>query len=151
MKSNVHHAALAILLIAGISIIAAALQRRGLTLLPARHATAAKPNSHSWLIESWNNGMITAQHEGYRYEATCDRSQSFNNADVQALPTCDLAIDFIGHIVQGFGGAQRDAEGWLVVMWNAGRTLALRRTKDERTPWRQDEFVITSVKPISPH
>src|SRR4051794_7941044 len=38
------------------------------------------PYVHSWFIDSYDNGVITVQHEGYTYKASCDTSQSFNNA-----------------------------------------------------------------------
>jgi len=106
----------------------------------------------SWLIESYDNSVITVQHEGNTYKARCDVSRSFNNApsvadpnDVHVFKSCDMAIELVGTSVQPFEGTQKDAEGRIIVMWAVGSTLALRSWRDERTPWREDEFVITSV------
>jgi hypothetical protein len=90
-------------------------------------------DGHSWLIESYDNGVITVQHEGYTYKATCDSSRSFNNADsvtdarnIIEFHACDLAIGLVGHKVQPFEGKRRDAEGRIVAMWNVVSILALR-------------------------
>ena len=107
---------------------------------------------HSWFIESYDRGVITVQHEGHTYKATCDSSQSFNNAasitdpkNVIEFSTCDTAIGLVGHQAQPFDGKQRDLDGKIVMMWNVGHTLALRSWKDQQTPWRQETFNITSV------
>lgn len=115
-------------------------------------------NSDSyWYVESYDNGVITVQHEGNTYKGTCDISRSFNNAssitdpsDVHEFTTCDMAIKFVGHHVQPFEGTQKDADGWTVNMWNVGQMLALRSWHDEHTPWRQEEFKITSVTRNAP-
>ena len=106
----------------------------------------------SWLLESYVDGVITVQHEGNTYKARCDISRSLNNkpsitdeGSIVESPTCDLPVGLVGHNIQPVGGINREADGWIVVMGNVGSMLALRRWKDERTPWRQDEFKITSV------
>jgi len=113
---------------------------------------ASIPDPRGWFIESYENGFIVVQHEGNTYKATCDISRSFNNAasitdenNVHEFQGCDLAIELVGHTVQPFEGKQKDADGRIIKMWNVGSALALRRWRDERTPWRQDEFKITSV------
>jgi len=110
------------------------------------------PDPQGWFIESYDNGVITVQHEGNRYMATCDSSRSFNNAgsltdksNVVDFPTCDLAIELVGQNVQAFEGKEKDAAGRMINMWSVGSTLALRSWRDEHTPWRQEEFKITSV------
>ena len=112
------------------------------------------PDPSSWFIEAYNNGVITVQHEGNTYKAKCDISRSFGNApsvtdekNVVVFPTCDMVVKLtlVGTNVQPFQGRQKDAEGRIITMWNVGRTLALQRLPDEHTPWRLDEFVITSV------
>jgi hypothetical protein len=97
--------------------------------------------------------VITVEHEGNLYTASCDISRSFNNAasitdknNVVEFSSCDIAIGLVGRNVQSFQGKQKDAEGWTINMWNAGSTLALRKWRDERTPWKQEEFKISSVK-----
>jgi hypothetical protein len=117
------------------------------------------PDPRRWFVQSYDNGVITVQHEGYTYQARCTTSRSFNNAsslfdrnNVVFFPTCDSAIGLVGHTVQPFEGKQKDAGGWRVNMFDVGSTLCLQRWHDERTPWRQDEFTITSVMPIgNPH
>ncbi len=112
------------------------------------------PDPQGWFIESYDNGTITVQHDGYRYTASCESSRSFNNSDsitdpknVIESPTCNVAIGLVGHNIQPLDGKQKDADGWTANMWNFGSTLALRRSRDEHTPWTQEEFKISSVKP----
>lgn len=118
--------------------------------LPACHKGA--PNQGGWFVESYQQGVLTVSHEGKTYKAVCDTSRSFNNAasitdprNVIVFQSCDLAIELVGSTVQGFGGKQKDSQGNVVNMWNVGSSLALRSRRDERTPWRQDEFRITEV------
>lgn len=104
-----------------------------------------------WVIESWDKGVITVLHEDHTYEAACDSSYFIVPSDLNAFhesKSCDLAVDFIGRDVQPFGGKQRDSDGWVVVMWSHGDTLVLRRGKDENSPWRQEDYRITSVTPM---
>lgn len=105
-----------------------------------------------WFVESYDNGVITVQHGGYTHKARCDGSRSFNNAGsitdkngVVEFSTCDLAIGLVGRNVQPFEGKQKDADGRIINMWSIGSTLALRSWRDEHTPWKQEEFKITSV------
>lgn len=116
---------------------------------------AAVGSPHAWLIESWKTGVLTTRHDGHVYTANCDTSMLFNEGgsiagagNLASSNSCDLVVDLIGQNVQPFGGTQRDTDGWIVTMWNVGATLALKRFKDGHTPWRQDEFRITSVIPI---
>jgi hypothetical protein len=118
----------------------------------SRKATTDKADPQGWLVESYNNGVVTVQHQGNTYKARCDISRSFNNANsvtdpsnVHTFPSCDLVIGFVGREVQPFAVKQKDASGWTTNMWNVGTTLSLRSWHDDHTPWRQDEFVITSV------
>jgi hypothetical protein len=117
-----------------------------------RKPTIDKPDPGGWFIQSYDNGVVTVQHEGNTYKAKCDISRSFNNAasvtdpnNVHTFQTCDLVIGFVGQTVQPFEGKQKDANGWTTNMGSVGSELALRSSRDDRTPWRQEEFVITSV------
>jgi hypothetical protein len=123
----------------------------------SRKSTTDKPDPQSWLIESYNNGVVTVRHEGNTYKARCDISRSLNNSasvtdpnNVHTFPTCDLAIGLVGRNIQPFEGKLKDENGWTISMWSVGSTLALRSWRDEHTPWRQDEFVITSVAKNAP-
>jgi hypothetical protein len=111
------------------------------------------PDPQGWFIESYDQGLITVQHQGNVYKATCDSSRTFNitdkNNNVIESSTCNLVIDHVGHNVQPEDGKQRDANGNIVTMWNVGAVLALRSVNNEHAPWRQEEFKITSVKPKS--
>jgi hypothetical protein len=116
-----------------------------------------KPTTPKWLIESYSDGVVTVRHEGNTYKARCNISRSFNNADsvtdpsnVHMFHTCDLAVGLVGQSVQPFGGKQKDASGWTINMWSVGSTIVLRSWRDEHTPWRQDEFLITSVTKNAP-
>jgi len=115
-------------------------------------ATDLAANSEGWFIESYDSGVITVQHEGNTYKAKCEISRSFNNAasvtdenNVFVFQGCEMPIGLVGKTIQPFGGEKRDADGSIVIMWNVGSTLALRSWRDDHTPWRMDEFVITSV------
>jgi hypothetical protein len=117
-------------------------------------ACSRKPfsDSRSWLIESYDHGVISVQHDGKTYKAACESSKSFNNAAsisdpnfTRVFSTCETAIGLVGHRVQPLEGGQRDSDGRVVVMWNVGGILALRSSKDEHSPWRQEEFKVTSV------
>ena len=84
----------------------------------SRKPKTDKTDPQGWFIESYNNGVVTVQHEGNTYKARCDISRSFNNAasvtdpnNVRAFPTCDLVIGFVGRNVQPFEGKQKDASG----------------------------------------
>ena len=119
------------------------------SLISCRENEAASQN---WLIQSYENKIITVQHDGKMYKAKCDISRSFNNApsvtdtsNVVIFQSCDLVIPLVGSSIQPFGGKQKDAEGKTIEMWAVGSTLALRSWYDEHSPWRQEEFVIMSV------
>lgn len=88
-----------------------------------KHAPDLIPNPQGWFIESYDNGVITVQHEGDTYKATCDISRSFNNApsvtdenNVVVFHACDMAIGLVGTNVQPFEGQQKDAKGTIIVM-----------------------------------
>ncbi len=141
----------------GVKALVSAVVVAGLLAGCSRKPTTDKTDPRGWFIESYNNGLVTVRHEGDTYKARCDISRSFNNADsvtdpnnVHTFPTCDLVVGFVGRNVQPFEGKQKDASGWTTNMWNVGSTLSLRSWRDERTPWRQDEFVITSVTKNAP-
>jgi hypothetical protein len=110
---------------------------------------------HAWFIESYDGGIVTVRHEGHSYRASCDTSRSFNNAasitdprNVIRFPTCGTTIGLVGHAIQPFGGKHRDGDGWIIVMWTVGDTLVLSSWRDEHSPWKQEDFRITSVVPI---
>lgn len=114
--------------------------------------TQAGLDSLGWTIESYEQGVITVTHQGSTYKATCNVSRSFNNApsvtdskNVVEFPTCDLPVDLVGHVVQPFLGQQRDATGRIVSMRNVGSILAIQQSRNDNTPFRIDEFIITSV------
>jgi hypothetical protein len=117
-----------------------------------RSPSQAGVDSLGWTIESYEQGVITVTHQGSTYKATCNVSRSFNNApavtdskNVVEFPTCDLPVDLVGHVVQPFLGQQRDATGRIVSMWNVGSILAIQQSRNDNTPFRIDEFIITSV------
>ena len=105
-----------------------------------------RDHPRNWLIESYEDGRITLKHDGNTYKAKCDGGMSFTPFEsfVQNS-TCEMAIGLVGHEIQPFEGKQRNADGRIVVMWNVGDDLALKSVKDDRTPWRQEHFIITSV------
>ena len=115
-------------------------------------AWRAVPTSGTWLIESYSYGILTVQHEGSEYTATCDFGASFNPeksgkpSDWRYSPgKCDTAAALVKREIQPFDGRRRDENGRIVNMWTVGDTLALRSWENERSPWRQEHFKVTSV------
>ena len=103
---------------------------------------------HVWFIESYDNGVITVQHDGNTYKATCSGRTSYSSdfKDVTTLPNCGNAVELVQHSVQPFGGElKREADGRTLVILNVGSRLVLRSTKDEHSPLIDEEFTITSV------
>jgi hypothetical protein len=86
-------------------------------------------------IESYDNGVITVQHEGYTYKATGDPSSSLYDLDDLKVPTrYDTAIELVGHEVRPFDGKQRDTDGRFVIMWNVGARLEFKISSVTKTP-----------------
>lgn len=126
--------------------------------------TKPTANRGSWLIEGWTDGIFTIQHDGYTYKATCDDSVETREGRTtvngipfseptndRALPNCDLAVGLVGQSVETVesdllpaGGKQKDADGWIVTMTHAQRTLMLQWWRDKDTHI-QELFKITSV------
>jgi hypothetical protein len=112
------------------------------------------PTSENWLIESYSYGTLTVQHEGSEYTATCDFGASFN-PEISGKPNdwkyspgrCDTTAGLVKREIQPFDGRRRDENGRIVNMWTVGDTLALRSWENERSPWRQEHFKVTSVTP----
>jgi hypothetical protein len=110
------------------------------------------PTSGNWLVKSYSYGIITVQHDGSEYTATCDFGTSFD-PQLRGKPNdwkyspgrCETAAGLIKREVQPFGGRRRDENGRIVNMWTVGDTLALRSWENENSPWRQEHFKITSV------
>src|ERR1700730_10248553 len=74
----------------------------------------SRSDDQGWTIESYEQGIITATHQGSTYKAACNVSRSFNNTEsttdsksVVEFPTCDLPVDLVGHVVQPFLGQQK--------------------------------------------
>ena len=120
----------------------------------AQATVALRPGSSDdlgWIIESYQQGLMTVRHQGRTYKATCNVSRSFSSgqsavsAGVTEFSTCDLPVDLVGRVVQPFLGQQRDAAGRIISMWNVGSILAIQQSRSDNTPTRIDEFVITSV------
>ena len=110
------------------------------------------PSSGNWLVQSYSYGILTVQHEGSEYTATCDFGTSFNpetsgkRNDWKYSPgRCDTAAGLIKREIQPFEGRRRDENGRIVNMWTAGETLALRSWENEHSPWQQEHFKVTSV------
>lgn len=110
------------------------------------------PSSSNWLVESYSYGILTVQHEGKEYTATCDFGATFKpeiggkRKDWEYSPGgCDTAGGLVNREIQPFGGGRRDENGRIVNMWTVGDTLALRSWGNEHSPWRQEHFKVTSV------
>jgi hypothetical protein len=119
--------------------------------------TTASLDPKAWFIESWDEPVITVKHDGKTYRGTCGTSWSewmdpvTTEVNVIDFSACDLPVDVVGRSIQASDGlkpnlGKPDADGVIVTMWNYGGTLALRRWKDDRLPWRQENFSITSVR-----
>jgi hypothetical protein len=114
------------------------------------------PTSGNWLIESYTYGVLTVQHDGSEYTGTCDFGASFNPEknekpkDWKYTPgRCDTAAALVKREIQPFDGRRRDENGRIVNMWTVGDTLALRSWENERSPWWQEHFKVTSVTAVS--
>jgi hypothetical protein len=114
--------------------------------------TAEASSGHNyWVIRSWESGKINAIFDGNVYAATCDRSYFINPKltgpdSARASENCTLAAEMVGRKIQPFGGTEKDVDGNIVVMMNASGMLAVRTMKGvEGAPWRQENYVITSV------
>jgi hypothetical protein len=106
------------------------------------------PNStdpQDWFIESYENGVITAQHEGYTYKARFDIRISGEGDSFRESHSCMTAIGLVGHAVQPFGGNQKDANGHTIVMIQNGAMLVLQSRRD-KIFLSQEEFIVTSVE-----
>ena len=59
----------------------------------------------SWFIESYENGVVTAKHDGHVYRATCVDTSSYakDYSDVARTPNCSLSIELVGHQLKAFG------------------------------------------------
>jgi hypothetical protein len=110
-------------------------------------------NEPPWLVESYNNGVLTVHHIGYTYTARCLRSDTFNaprpgsTPQEHRTPTCDTAVDLVGRSIQPMERRDRNSEGDVVQMWQAGGTLALRTWKNEHSAWQMDQFAILAMTP----
>jgi hypothetical protein len=130
-------------------------------------STKPVAEDRSWFIESWDNGVITARHEGKVYKATCyyaglvsekvapsygDFVPGGKEHDAMDMPCGLLAVGLVGRNVPPFppegsnlaDQKQRDADGKIVVMDDPALTLKLLSWK-ERSPWQQENYRITSV------
>jgi hypothetical protein len=112
--------------------------------------------SEDWFVDSYSFGILTVRQAGMEYTATCDFSTSFNPTssgkpnEWQYPPgRCDTAVGLVKREIQPFGGRQRDENGRIVNMWTVGNTLALRSWENERSPWQQEHFKVTSVTMIA--
>ena len=112
---------------------------------PQALAQQAQP---SWFIESYNNGVITAQHDGHTYSATCVETSSYTKdfSDVTRSPKCTLSIELVGHEVKAFGAeVNPDADGRTIVALTVGERLVFRMSHGEGSGVRDEEFKINSV------
>ena len=132
------------------------MRRLAIVLLLALSASSCAwrsvPSSENWFVESYSSGILTVQHEGHEYTASCDFGTSFNAPnsgkpdDWQYSPhLCDAALELVKKEIQPFGGRRRDEKGRIVNMWTVGDLLVLRCWENEHTPWRQEHFKVTSV------
>jgi hypothetical protein len=111
-------------------------------------APAVTPNA--WVIRSWDQGTVTAAHEGSTYVGFCQGSYFFDPASTghdktRSLPSCELARALVGRTIQPSEGRQLEEDGRIVVMWSAGRTLSVRSWKDGESSWTQEDYSIRSV------
>jgi hypothetical protein len=107
------------------------------------------PDAQAWLIESWEDPVLTVKHGGNTYKATCLESITLHpdGKDPETSPHCFLAINQVGHTIQPLDGRKQDADGRIVVIFQISAELALRsyNGKDTQAPWFQEDYKITSV------
>jgi hypothetical protein len=108
----------------------------------------AVPDPKGWLIDAYDRGVVTVEHEGNAYNAECRgtirNAAGGGVADPEMyLSNCDKIIDLVGHDLPPDGGHGRDAT---VFMFAEDGLLALRFQQDEQSPWIQVNFAVTNVK-----
>jgi len=104
--------------------------------------------SSSWYIDHYDNGIITARHDGNVYRASCVETSSYAHdfSNVIRSPSCTLCIELVGQEIKAFGSqVSPDANGRTIVALNVGERLILRMWDGKNSGVRDEEFKITSV------
>jgi hypothetical protein len=112
--------------------------------------SAKKPEG--WLIQSWEDGVLTVTHQGFIYKAKCAESVVVApDAKGHVSRGCTLAIDLIGREIQPAKYwrpvSDSDAGGWIVDLSSADGSLWIARWQRESYSNQTDHYTITSVRP----
>ena len=102
----------------------------------------------SWFIESYDNGVIIARHDGNVYRATCVETSSYLKGfiDVTRSPKCSLSIELVGHDIKALDAqVNSDTDGPTIVVLNVGERLVFRMRQGEGSGIRDEEFKVNSV------
>ena len=114
----------------------------------SRPAPPRKPEG--WLIQSWEDGVLTVMHQGLIYQAKCAESVVVAPDKKGHLSSnCTLAIDFIGREIQTpqYWRSVSDEDGWIVDALSADGSLWIARWQREPYSNQTDHYTITSVHP----
>ena len=126
-----------------------ALALAGIT--PAQTSKPAPPKKpEGWLIQSWEDGVLTVLHEGLIYKAKCAESVVVGpNAKGHVSPGCTLAIDLIGREIQPphYWRSVSEEDGWVVDALSGEGSLWIARWTRESYSSQTDHYTITSVRP----
>jgi hypothetical protein len=109
---------------------------------------AESPARSTWVIESFESGVITARHDGNVFRATCVESSSYSKdyRDVSRSPSCSHSIELVGRELNPFGTTVNpDADGRSMVVLNVGQRLVFRMLQREGAVVSDEEFKIDSV------
>jgi hypothetical protein len=127
-----------------------------LALAGVTSAQTSKPappkKPEGWLIQSWDDGVLTVLHQGLIYKAKCAESVVVApNAKGHLSPGCTLAIDLIGREIQPphYWRPVSDEDGWIVDALSAEGSLCIARWRRESYSSQTDHYTITSVRPTS--
>ena len=126
-----------------------------LALAGVASAQTSKPappkKPEGWLIQSWEDGVLTLLHQGLTYKAKCAESVVVGpNAKGHISAGCTLAIDLIGREIQpSHYWRPVSDDGWVVDALTAEGSLWIARWKRESYSSQTDHYTITSVRPIS--
>jgi hypothetical protein len=105
------------------------------------------PDPRGWLIESYDNAVITVRHQGHTYKATC------NSLIIPGDPPCNFIVELVGESIPdgpmtSFSKTPQTDIGGLhlmVVMTQVNAVLLLERRWEDGQNRPINAFTITSV------
>jgi hypothetical protein len=86
-----------------------------------------------WLIQSWEDGVLTVMHQGLIFKAKCVESVIVDqDKKGHVSPGCTLAIDLIGREIQTpqYWRSVSGEDGWIVDALSAEGSLWIARWEE---------------------